>query len=280
VCTERRLTCTRADLRTEQTEGQDVTSWPSVLPGVRALLHSPTMTWNCPVPLIGDRTSAAAERTAGVDARAFPEGATRATAEVLATRLVYLVRHGESTWNVLNRVQGQSALPPLTARGWRQAYDAASILAEVGAARILTSDALRARQTAHVISGRLGLPARRTPLLRERHWGVFQGGGMADAAAADSLLLDHEPVEAGESRAAVRDRVAVLLEASLAAMAGPLILVTHGDVIAEVVRACSGVSAPRGTPHNGSVTRVEVCTDPNRVVASTGAGERSSRGCV
>jgi broad specificity phosphatase PhoE len=35
-----------------------------------------------------------------------------------------LVRHGESTWNVAGRMQGQTAPPALTDRGRRQAVEA------------------------------------------------------------------------------------------------------------------------------------------------------------
>lgn len=68
-----------------------------------------------------------------------------------------LVRHGESTWNVAGRMQGQTASPALTDRGRRQAVEAGAQLLALGAERLLTSDLLRARQTAAIIGRTLGL---------------------------------------------------------------------------------------------------------------------------
>ena len=38
---------------------------------------------------------------------------------------VHLVRHGQSTWNVEGRLQGQTVHPELTERGRREAAEAA-----------------------------------------------------------------------------------------------------------------------------------------------------------
>ena len=69
---------------------------------------------------------------------------------------VYLVRHGQSEWNVLRLTQGQTMPPPLTALGRSQAASAAEILADelVGTARLLTSDLTRAVETARIIGSR------------------------------------------------------------------------------------------------------------------------------
>ena len=70
---------------------------------------------------------------------------------------LYLVRHGESEWNVRRLTQGQTAHPPLTGRGREQAAAAASLLAADLARRgarlevVGTSDLVRAVQTATII---------------------------------------------------------------------------------------------------------------------------------
>ena len=65
------------------------------------------------------------------------------------TRLV-LVRHGQSTWNLERRVQGQTMAVPLTDLGREQARHAADEVARLVAAGtvVLSSDQLRAWQTA------------------------------------------------------------------------------------------------------------------------------------
>jgi probable phosphoglycerate mutase len=83
-----------------------------------------------------------------------------------------LVRHGESTWNLVGRVQGQPASPELTERGRRQAADAGAELLGRGIRRLLTSDLVRPRQSAEIIGGALGFEPEATPILRERHYGI------------------------------------------------------------------------------------------------------------
>lgn len=180
----------------------------------------------------------------------------------MTSRVLYLVRHGESTWNTAGRVQGQYGAPPLTGRGRGQARRAALDLLGSGAASLVTSDAVRARQTAEIIARRLRLRAHPTPLLRERHWGVLQGGPLAEAVAAERVLADDESVDGGESRAAVRDRLRRLLTwPVLGAGSAPAVVVTHGDVLVEALRLWGGPAECGGgltVPENGSVTRVRI----------------------
>src|SRR3954451_17636073 len=61
-----------------------------------------------------------------------------------------LVRHGESTWNAEERLQGQLD-PPLSDRGRDQARALAGMVDGVPAERIVCSDLGRARQTAELM---------------------------------------------------------------------------------------------------------------------------------
>lgn len=146
---------------------------------------------------------------------------------------VMLVRHGESTWNRAGRVQGQTPRPRLTRRGRAQARALATALASVGVTRILTSDLRRATQTAAILGRVLGVVPEPTGLLRERHWGTWQGR-RCDAAEAHARTLAHdERLLEGESVADVRERVDKVL-ADLVRQTGVVVLVTHGDVIASL----------------------------------------------
>ena len=63
------------------------------------------------------------------------------------TARILLVRHRQSTWNADRRWAGQ-ADPPLSAEGSRQALEMGATLSEFGFQVIISSDLLRARQTA------------------------------------------------------------------------------------------------------------------------------------
>jgi len=87
---------------------------------------------------------------------------------------IYMVRHGETPWNVEGRYQGQLD-PPLTEKGLRQAQATASELAPLGFDAIYSSDLTRARQTAQALAAETGLPIQFDPRLREIHQGEWQG---------------------------------------------------------------------------------------------------------
>lgn len=70
---------------------------------------------------------------------------------------VLLVRHGETDWNGLHRMQGRSDIP-LNARGRKQAGFAAEALADAPIDVIYTSPLRRARETAEIIRGKRKIP--------------------------------------------------------------------------------------------------------------------------
>lgn len=178
--------------------------------------------------------------------------------------VLYLVRHGESTWNVQGRIQGQLAFPELTWRGRRQVSRAADALVGQGAGMVVTSDLTRAVQTADIIAKRLCLRVRRTPLLRERNWGYLQGSRIGAAVPVEEWDDDTRRIPGGESRQDVLRRLSrFLMSAAYQSGSVPLVVVSHGDTIVEAIRAWSGTAAP-AVPSNGSVTRIEL--SPNFLV--------------
>jgi broad specificity phosphatase PhoE len=84
-----------------------------------------------------------------------------------------LVRHGQSTWNAERRWQGH-ADPPLSDLGRQQAKIAATAVGDVD--RIVSSDLLRARETAEIIAGQArDSSVELSPALRERAAGPWTG---------------------------------------------------------------------------------------------------------
>lgn len=89
---------------------------------------------------------------------------------------VFLVRHGQTQWNVEGLLQGSSDIP-LTALGRRQAESAAAALVgRVGDHPIIVASPLeRARHTAHALADRLRVDVVVDDRLRERAYGVWEG---------------------------------------------------------------------------------------------------------
>ena len=89
--------------------------------------------------------------------------------------VVWFVRHAQSVWNEAGIVQGQALAPGLTEAGKVKAELVAQQLMGCGAGVVLTSDLLRARQTASPIAHRLSVPLVVDPTLRERNLGTAEG---------------------------------------------------------------------------------------------------------
>jgi probable phosphoglycerate mutase len=95
--------------------------------------------------------------------------------------LIYLLRHGETIWNVEGRLQGQKD-SPLTLRGFSQARAVAGLLRDLiddpSAFTVVASPLSRTWQTAVIVSQSLGLDCRAIrfePRLREHHFGLWEG---------------------------------------------------------------------------------------------------------
>lgn len=85
----------------------------------------------------------------------------------------YYVRHGETLFNMYNRMQG-ACDSPLTDNGIHQAELARDALWNVDFAFALTSTGKRARDTAAIITEPHGIKAEMTPLLKEVNFGEYE----------------------------------------------------------------------------------------------------------
>ncbi|MDE1948393.1 MAG: histidine phosphatase family protein [Burkholderiales bacterium] len=90
-----------------------------------------------------------------------------------ATRLL-LIRHGETAWNVEQRIQGQLDIP-LNDKGLWQAGRVAAALADAGIDAVYSSDLRRAAATAEALARAAGLEVVPDTGLRERAFGRFEG---------------------------------------------------------------------------------------------------------
>lgn len=86
---------------------------------------------------------------------------------------VYLVRHGETVWNTLRRIQGQSD-SALTNNGERQAEQVAKRVQTFGITHVISSDLGRTRRTAEIIANSCSCKVNVDQRLRELDMGVLE----------------------------------------------------------------------------------------------------------
>ena len=86
----------------------------------------------------------------------------------------YLVRHGETDWNLTERIQGQVDVP-LNATGRRQVSHLAKRLTDLPLDAIYSSDLARTHETARIIAADRDIAIATDPDLREFSFGEWEG---------------------------------------------------------------------------------------------------------
>lgn len=164
-------------------------------------------------------------------------------------RAIWLVRHGESTWNACGLVQGQATGPVLNAKGRAEAARVGEQLRGVRVAAIYTSDLERARETASIVAATLGLPPQIDRALRERSFGVAEGHPLRELEPAVSGIELNRVVDAearpegGESLRQLYERVRDCITRLEARHPdGDVLVITHGGVIRVADAYCSGIA--------------------------------------
>lgn len=153
------------------------------------------------------------------------------------TRTVVLWRHGQTDHNLEQRFQGQTDVP-LNAVGRAQADQAAAVLAALRPGLIVSSDLVRAAETADRLAERTGLTAVRDARLREAAFGDWEGRTREEISRTEPQALsdwlsggDFRP-PGGETRGESARRVAAAItDIVTGSEAESIAIVAHGAVL-------------------------------------------------
>ena len=167
--------------------------------------------------------------------------------------LVYIVRHGQTDWNVEGRLQGQ-ADTDINDNGRAQAdrngRRLAEFISEPAAFDFVASPLRRTCETMERVRAGMGLPPkgfRTDPRLREVHFGGWQGYTYVELEARDPGCTEVRaqnkwhflpPGPSAESYELMSLRIRDWLEE----IEQPTVAVTHGGVIRAVFRLLGGVA--------------------------------------
>ncbi len=177
-------------------------------------------------------TAKPAEQSANGATPAQPEPQKR------PPRLLFLVRHGQTTFNVEGRLPGQMEGVPLTDEGRRQAYRVAVALSGVPLSAVVSSPLERALETAKAIAKGGALEIHQEPDLMDTNVGRWTGLKIDDIKKSDpawTTFVEHpdQPPEAIESLADVQARAVAVVERILAnpELGNFVAVVSHADVV-------------------------------------------------
>lgn len=151
----------------------------------------------------------------------------------------YIVRHGQTEWNSKRIIQGHKD-SPLTELGINQAKDLAEKLKHVQFDEIFSSDLLRAQKTAEIFNAERKLHIQTAELLREKHYGKFEGTSLDDFLKAfgewESLSKEKQlnhPLygQVEDSELAAARFITFLREIALGFPGKTVLIVSHGIIM-------------------------------------------------
>lgn len=192
-----------------------------------------------------------------------------------AVTRITLVRHGQTDWNRDGRYQGSSDIP-LNEAGREQAQSVGQRLRGRSFDAVFASPLARAWETAEIIATVLSLAGPQAlPGIRERSYG--QAEGMTSAHIEERFGVDRHNIPGWEDD----DQLVARALPSLVGLAdrvpnGRVLAVTHGGVIAAVLRAITGGTRPASGERigNGSIHDLEATGGTLRLVAMNVPPER------
>lgn len=171
---------------------------------------------------------------------------------------LWLVRHGQTDWNLTGRWQGQSPdAPTLNETGRAQALAARAQLQDGGFSALYASDLPRSRATAELLAEPLGLIVTLEPRLREINLGRWEGmlsDEIERQYPQELLERQRDPFHArapgGESPQEVAERVlAAVTEIAARHPGASVLIVGHGISLAVIICHAQGIPLERVYDH-------------------------------
>lgn len=210
---------------------------------------------------------------------------------------LYMVRHGQTYFNIYNKLQGWSN-SPLTDKGMQNAVDTGEKLKNTKFAAAYCSDTTRAEQTAQKILDENQVSNIKTPttsmFFREEFYGYFEGNDMDQAwylagaphglptfrdivdkysiGKAKDYLKEADPFHQAENNEDYWKRLDQgfdLIKSNPAIKDGDnVLLISHGNTLLSIVeRYGNGKYDVTERPANGSVTKLEIDGDDIKVLS-------------
>jgi len=149
---------------------------------------------------------------------------------------LYLVRHGETEWNAKKLIQGATDIP-LNKKGERQAKELAQKLIHVKFDAVFSSDLVRAKRTAEIISLEKKLAVKTTKALRERFFGDYEGRSYTKYNQEIINLFKEYQVKAKNIKGVETSEqmmarfIPFLRETAVAYMGKTVLILSHGGIM-------------------------------------------------
>jgi broad specificity phosphatase PhoE len=182
---------------------------------------------------------------------------------------LYLIRHGQTDWNIEKRMQGQRNIE-LNKRGIEQTRTLSKKLKNYDIKKLYSSPLIRAYKTGKIIGEELGLDCKAVDELMEFNFGVWQGMTYAEIEREYKEQWDNWNNESwkvnipkGESFLKGMERIVNTVDNLVDKNEDNLAIVTHGTSIEFYTNHILGttfekIRMERLVGDNGSVIKVHI----------------------
>ena len=165
---------------------------------------------------------------------------------------LYVVRHGQTIWNLENRVQGITDIP-LTEQGIKDAEELKELVKSLNIDVVISSSLSRARETAKILVD-FKLPINTDDRIKERNWGMNEGAKIDEVDRWDCWdVILNTKVQNIESLQDFMYRVSSFIEEiKIKYKDKNVLVVTHSAVI-RVIHYMLG-----NIPEDGNLSRINI----------------------
>lgn len=166
--------------------------------------------------------------------------------------VLYVVRHGQTEWNLEHRVQGVSDIP-LTEIGINEAKELANLVKDLSIDVVISSPLTRARDTAKILIDNR-LPINIDDRIKERDWGMNEGMNINDVDGIDCWdVILNTNVQGIERVQDFMKRVSEFIEDIKVRYKDKNVLVVAHSAVLRVIHYLLGV-----IPEDGDLTRINI----------------------
>ena len=165
---------------------------------------------------------------------------------------LYVVRHGETIWNVEKRVQGITDIP-LTEKGRKEAEELQELISTLNIDVVISSPLERARETAEILIDSK-LPINTDDRIKERDWGMNEGALISEVDRWDCWdVILNTKVQNIECIQDFMDRVSNFIEEIKIKHQDKNVLIVTHSAVSRVIHYLLGI-----IPEDGDLSKIDI----------------------
>ena len=165
---------------------------------------------------------------------------------------LYVVRHGETIWNVEKRVQGITDIP-LTDKGRKDAEELQELISTLNIDVVISSPLKRARETAEILVDSK-LPINTDDRIKERDWGMNEGALIDTVDRLDCWdVILNTKVQNIECIQDFMDRVSNFIEEIKIKHKDENVLIVTHSAVSRVIHYLLGI-----IPEDGDLSKINI----------------------